>query len=126
MVKILFADDEELARNLYGESLQAVDGFEVKTAVDGNDALQKIAEDKPHLLILDVFMPNKSGVEVLQALKSDPATKDIPVIMFSGVAEMNTITECLDMGAIGYIQKDEEHEEIIAKIKLLVRLKVRA
>ncbi|NIP37963.1 MAG: response regulator [Candidatus Dadabacteria bacterium] len=126
MIKILFTDDDEIVRNLYSESLQAVDGFEVETAFDGEDALQKINLSKPNLIILDINMPNKSGVEVLQALKSDPNTRDIPVIMMSGHAEMHTITECLELGAIGYIQKDEEeHEDIMAKIKLLVRLKVR-
>ncbi|NIT14640.1 MAG: response regulator, partial [Candidatus Dadabacteria bacterium] len=114
MIKILFADDEEIVRDLYSESLQAIDGFEVQTAFDGADALQKIEQSKPNLIILDVNMPNKSGVEVLQTLKSDPHTNDIPVIMMSSRAEMNTITECLDMGAVGYVQKDEEHDDIIA------------
>lgn len=125
MIKILFADDEEIVRNLYGESLQAVDGFEVETASDGEDALQKINHNKPHLIILDIFMPKKTGTEVLEAIKSDPNTKSIPVIMFSGLADLKTITQCLELGAIGFIQKDEEHEEIMAKIKLLVRLKVK-
>jgi len=126
MIKILFADDEENIRNLYSQSLQDIDGFEVETASDGEEALQKIDLNKPHLIILDIMMPKKTGTEVLKAIKSDPSTKNIPVLMFSGVADMSTITECLELGAVGYIQKDEEHEEIIAKIKLLVRLQVKA
>ena len=126
MIKILFADDEENIRNLYSQSLQDIDGFEVETASDGEEALQKIDLNKPHLIILDIKMPKKTGTEVLKAIKSDPSTKNIPVLMFSGVADMSTITECLELGAVGYIQKDEEHEEIIAKIKLLVRLQVKA
>lgn len=125
MVKILFADDEPIVRNLYANSLQAIAGFEVETASDGQEALQKIGDFQPNLIILDVYMPNMSGVDVLKELKSSPKTSDIPVIMFSGVAEMNTITECLELGAIGYIEKDEELEDIISKIQLLVRLKVK-
>ncbi len=125
MIKILFADDEENIRNLYSQSLQDIDGFEVETASDGEEALQKIDLNKPHLIILDIMMPKKTGTEVLKAIKSDPSTKNIPVLMFSGVADMSTITECLELGAIGFIQKDEEHEEIMAKIKLLVRLQVK-
>ncbi len=125
MIKILFADDEENIRNLYSQSLQDIDGFEVETASDGEEALQKIDLNKPHLIILDIMMPKKTGTEVLKAIKSDPSTKNIPVLMFSGIADMSTITECLELGAIGFIQKDEEHEEIMAKIKLLVRLQVK-
>jgi DNA-binding response OmpR family regulator len=125
MVKILFADDEETVRNLYSESLQEVDGFEVETASNGSEALQKIDQIKPHLIILDILMPEKSGLEVLKEIKSDPDKKNIPVLMFSGVSDLNTITQCLELGAVGYIQKDEEHEEIMAKIKLLVRLQVK-
>ncbi len=125
MIKILFADDEENIRNLYSQCLQDIDGFEVETASDGEEALQKIDLNKPHLIILDIMMPKKTGTEVLKAIKSDPSTKNIPVLMFSGVADMSTITECLELGAIGFIQKDEEHEEIMAKIKLLVRLQVK-
>lgn len=126
MIKILYADDEEVTRNLYTESLQGIDGFEVETASDGNEALEKIDQIKPNLIILDILMPEKSGVEVLKEIKSDPDKKNIPVLMFSGVSDLNTITECLDLGAVGYIQKNEEHEEIIAKIKLMVRLQVKA
>lgn len=125
MVKILFADDEQMVRNLYADSLQAIAGFEVETASDGQEVLQKVAENKPNLIILDVYMPNMSGVDALKELKSSPNTSDIPVIMFSGVAETNTITQCLELGAIGYIEKDEELEDIISKIQLLVRLKVK-
>jgi len=125
MVKILFADDEQMVRNLYSDSLQAIAGFEVETASDGQEALQKIDKFQPNLIILDVYMPNMSGVDALKELKASPKTSDIPVIMFSGVAQMNTITECLELGAIGYIEKDEELEDIISKIQLLVRLKVK-
>ena len=125
MIKILFADDEEIVRNLYSQSLQDIDGFEVETASDGEEALEKIDLFKPHLIILDIMMPKKTGTEVLKAIKSNPNTKSLPVLMLSGVADMSTITECLELGAIGFIQKDEEHEEIMAKIKLLVRLQVK-
>ena len=126
MIKILFADDEENIRNLYSQSLQDIDGFEVETASDGEEALEKIDLFKPHLIILDIMMPKKTGTEVLKAIKSNPNTKSLPVLMLSGVADLSTITECLELGAIGFIQKDEEHEEIMAKIKLLVRLQVKA
>ena len=126
MIKILFADDEEIVRNLYSQSLQGIDGFEVETASDGQEALEKIELFKPHLISLDIFMPKKTGTEVLKAIKSNPDTKSLPVLMFSGVSDLKSITECLELGANGFIQKNEEHEEIIAKIKLLVRLQVKA
>jgi len=126
MIKILFVDDEEFVRNLYSKSLESIEGYEVETASDGEEALKKIDLIKPHLIILDILMPKKTGTEVLKIIKSDPNMKNIPVLIFSGVSDLNTITECLELGAVAYLQKDEEHEEIIAKIKLLVRLQVKA
>lgn len=69
MIKILFADDEEIVRNLYSQSLQGIDGFEVETASDGEEALEKIELFKPNLIILDIFMPKKNGYRGLKSNK---------------------------------------------------------
>lgn len=61
MIKILFVDDEEFVRNLYSKSLESIEGYEVETASDGEEALKKIDLIKPHLIILDILMPKKNG-----------------------------------------------------------------
>jgi len=122
MTKILLVDDEELVRTMYSKSLQKVDGFVVDTAEDGNQALLKIAQTKPDIIILDIAMPELSGIQVLEVVKSDPQFKKIPIIMFTGTADYTEINECLAKGASSYITKGDRHSEIVDKIKMVIRL----
>lgn len=78
MTKILLVDDEESVRTMYSHSLQKIDGFVVDTAEDCNQALVKIEQSKPDVIILDIAMPQVSGIRVLEAVKSDPKLKKIP------------------------------------------------
>ena len=80
--KILLADDSVTAQNM-GRKILADAGYEVTTVNNGSAALKKIAELKPELIILDVYMPGYSGLEVCQRLKDAPETARIPVIMIS-------------------------------------------
>jgi len=68
-------------------------------AVDGEEALVKVREHKPDLILLDVMMPKLDGFEVLTRLKDDPATRDIPVIMLSNLSEASEIKKATDRGA---------------------------
>jgi len=78
MTKILLVDDDEAVRRMFSESLQKVDGFSVDTADDGNQALLKIAQTKPDIIILDIAMPELTGIQVLEVVKSDSKFKKIP------------------------------------------------
>ena len=87
-------------------------GFEVITAYDGLDALEKVKSEKPDLILLDVMMPVMNGFEVCQKLKSDPESMDIPIIMLSAAAQSDTITKSIEMGAKDYIVKPFEPEKL--------------
>jgi DNA-binding response OmpR family regulator len=119
MTKILLVEDEEFLRDLYSRSLR-LKNYEVETAVDSEDALVKLKLFKPDVVILDIILPRLNGIEVLKMLKNDPRLKRIPVIMLTGVSEINKIKECLDIGAIGYILKGSSADEITEKINLIV------
>ncbi|NIT14641.1 MAG: response regulator [Candidatus Dadabacteria bacterium] len=126
MTKILLVDDDELVRTMYSEVLQKIDDFVVDTAADGNQALVKIAQSTPDIVILDIAMPELSGIKVLEIVKSDPKFEKIPIVMLTASSDYKEINGCLTMGASGYITKGERHNEVIDKIKMLVKLNRRA
>ena len=100
---VLVADDEIINRELLGALLQ--DDYEVIFASDGGQTLEKVKENKDEisLVLLDLMMPVKSGLQVLSEMKSDPSLTHIPVIVLT--SDLNAEIECLEIGAIDYIPK---------------------
>ena len=119
MPKILLIEDEESLRNLYTRIL-STKNYTVETAADGEDALSVLSAFRPDVIVLDIVMPNYNGVEFLKILKNDSELKSIPVVMLTALSEMKKITECLDMGAVGYITKDSTVEEIVHRLNFLI------
>lgn len=115
--KILIADDEEDVKvvvQLYLESK----GYEIVTAFDGLDAIDKAREEKPDLILLDIMMPVLDGFAVCKKLKADPDTAGIPVIMLSASSHSESKQKGLDAGAINYIIKPfvpENLEKIVSE-----------
>ena len=119
MAKILVVDDEEHLRNIYRKNLESR-SYEVETAINGEDALEMLGNFSPDVIILDIHMPKKNGVETLQEIKQNELLNQIPVIMLTGVADVNQITKCLDLGAKGYILKGSSIDQIETKLKMLI------
>ena len=122
MTKILLVDDDEAIRRMFSESLQKEEGFVVDTSADGNQALLKIAQTKPDIIILDIAMPELNGIQVLEVVKSDPKFKKIPIVMLTATTDYAEINECLAKGASSYITKGDRHSEIVDKIKMVIKL----
>lgn len=119
MPKVLLIEDEESLRNLYTKIL-TMRNYEVESAADGEIALTLLKQFRPDVIVLDIVMPHYNGVEILKILKNDGDLKVIPVVMLTALSEMRRITECLDMGAIGYITKDSTVEEIVHRLNFLI------
>ena len=119
MPKVLLIEDEESLRKLYTKILNAKN-YTVEAAADGEDALSVLKIFRPDVIVLDIVMPNYNGVEFLKILKNDSEFKSIPVVMLTALSEMRKITECLDMGAVGYITKDSTVEEIVQRLNFLI------
>ncbi|MCI0482270.1 MAG: response regulator [Candidatus Dadabacteria bacterium] len=119
MPKVLLIEDEESLRKLYTKILNAKN-YTVEAAADGEDALSVLKIFRPDVIVLDIVMPNYNGVEFLKILKNDVELKSIPVVMLTALSEMRKITECLDMGAVGYITKDSTVEEIVQRLNFLI------
>ncbi len=87
IMKVLMADDEVEVRALVEATLANDGTIEIYTAADGQPALEIARDIRPDLFFLDVMMPKMNGFEVCQALKSDPATRDIKIVMLTGLAQ---------------------------------------
>src|SRR5207302_10217920 len=118
--KVLVADDEEDVLNLISSNLKNA-GFTVLKATDGVAALAKARNDAPALIVLDLMLPEMSGLEVCKALKSDPATARIPIIMLTAKAEEIDRIVGFELGADDYITKPFSPRELVLRVKSVLR-----
>jgi CheY-like chemotaxis protein len=113
---ILVVDDEpHLIRSL--TFILIKEGFEVATAGDGEEALQKIAQKKPDLMFLDVMMPRKNGYEVCETLRKDPLLKDIYIIMLSAKGWEIDKAKALETGANEFMSKPFSPLDVVSRVK---------
>ncbi|MFP4379308.1 MAG: PleD family two-component system response regulator [Candidatus Sumerlaeia bacterium] len=108
---IMVADDEEDIKSVLEMFLEAA-GYDVVSAYDGLDAIEKIRESKPDLVLMDIMMPLIDGIEVVRQMKADDAIKDIPVIMLTAAAKSDMVDKAIQAGAVDYIQKPFEPEQV--------------
>jgi len=120
--KILVVDDNEQNLELLVAYLETL-GCPVVTAIDGVDALEKVAAEKPDLILLDIMMPRMSGFEVCRKIKSDPTTRDIPVIMVTALNELTDIERGVESGTDDFITKPVSRLELTTRIKSLLRVR---
>ncbi len=114
-MNILLADDERHIRVLIKRILKKLDTEIVWEAKNGDEAIELYKEYHPDLTLLDINMPNKTGIEVLEEIKQfDP---NALIIILTSLANMEDIQKCADLGAAGYIRKDLDEDEIIKIIK---------
>jgi CheY-like chemotaxis protein len=102
--RVLVVEDDRFLRRACEASLRQR-GFVVVATVDGEEGLQVARAEPFHLILLDLLMPKLSGVEVLRALKADPATRSIPVLVLSNSSRQQDIDEIMRLGAVGYLVK---------------------
>jgi CheY-like chemotaxis protein len=103
--KILLCDDSKFLR-LATERALARAGYDVTTATDGEQALQLAREKRPNVILLDMLLPKMTGPDVLKALKKDPATRGIAVVVFTGLSQKNAMRLQQD-GACAFLEKSE-------------------
>ena len=116
--KILVVDDEEIIRKTIRIHLGKM-GYELKEAIDGVDALKKLGEEKFDLLICDILMPKKDGWEVLKELRSNPSTKDMPVIVLTAKTRDEDMFRGYDLGANYFMTKPFTKSQLLYGIKLM-------
>jgi len=118
--KILIADDEPDVVDLVAANLRTA-GYDVSKAHDGPSALTAVRGEMPNLLVLDLMLPGMSGLEVCRALKADPATSAIPIVMLTAKAEEVDRIVGLELGADDYITKPFSPRELVLRVKSVLR-----
>ncbi|MCM8813101.1 MAG: response regulator [Candidatus Omnitrophica bacterium] len=122
--KILLIDDEPDIRDVLKITLES-EGFDVFEAVDGIDGLEKVHKVVPDLVILDYAMPRMDGHQVCATLKKDILLRHLPVIMLTGKGEIHDKVKGINAGADDYLVKPFEPEELLARIKMILRRSMR-
>ena len=121
--KILVADDNAQNRELLEAYMEELEGVTTISAGDGEETLAKVASQRPDLILLDIMMPRKSGYEVCKKLKSDPATKDIPIIMVTALQETADIERAVEVGANDFITKPVNRVDLLTRVRGLLRVR---
>lgn len=117
MSKILVVEDEAVLQKALADML-GESSYEVVQAIDGEQAIAMAESEQPDLVLLDLVLPKKHGLEVLQILKSNDATKAIPVIVLTNLEDKDDISRALELGARGYLVKaNYDMKEVIAHVQ---------
>jgi two-component system, OmpR family, alkaline phosphatase synthesis response regulator PhoP len=115
-LKVLVCDDERHIVRLIQVNLER-QGYQVVTAFDGKEGLEKVRSEKPDLVVLDVMMPYMDGFEVLKTLRREPATETLPVIMLTAKAQDKDVFEGYHYGADMYLTKPFNPMELVTFVK---------
>ncbi|KJS79408.1 response regulator transcription factor [Desulfosporosinus sp. BICA1-9] len=120
MATILVVDDEEPIQELLRFNLEK-EGYLVRVAKDGKEALDRVAKEQPDLIVLDLMLPGMDGLEVCKRLKLTPSFQQIPIIMLTAKGEVIDKVLGLELGADDYMTKPFSPRELIARIKARLR-----
>lgn len=116
--KVLVVDDSKTELTFMTDLLRGK-GFQVRTAENGEEALKRIAEEKPDLILMDVVMPGQNGFQVTRTITKDPAFADVPVIMCTSKNQETDRVWGMRQGARDYVTKPVNADELLAKIQAL-------
>jgi DNA-binding response OmpR family regulator len=120
MTRVLVVEDDRDIAELVERYLQKA-GFSIELLASGHDALKAITDRTPDLLILDLMLPHVDGLEICRAVRSDPRTAAIPIIMLTARAEESERIVGLEIGADDYVAKPFSPNELVARVRALLR-----
>lgn len=122
MKKILIVEDDPIMLKIYNKKLE-LEGFQVETAQDGLDGLNKIKSVLPDLVIMDVMLPKLNGIEAMEKAKADPAIAKIPFLVLSNLSTTDDAQEALQKGAAAFLVKsDVTPSQVVAKVKEILKI----
>jgi CheY-like chemotaxis protein len=116
---VLVVDDDEFQRQMAGQILEAAD-YQVKYAGNGGEALSMLSKMRPDLILMDLVMPDMSGMEVIERIKSEPSLAAVPVIMITGKAEREVVLDSVRRGAADFIVKPVDRHTLLGRIAQLL------
>lgn len=117
MANIIIVEDDLTLANIYKQKL--TEGGHTVSIVADKDAVAAIVSQKPQMVLLDILMPNVSGLDILREIKNDPASANVPVLLLTNVAEDASIAKGLEYGAYGYLLKSETTpDQILGRVNM--------
>lgn len=120
MKKILFIEDEPALQQTLGGFLKG-QGYEVVSALDGEAGLLAVKSERPDLVLLDLILPKKNGLDVLGEMRADPAIAAIPVIVLTNIESNDTIKQATELGAKAYLVKTSYSlDEVLEKVRTVI------
>ncbi len=119
--RVLVVDDDDVIRQLITVNLE-LEGFEVATAVDGQDCLDKVKDVRPDVVTLDIMMPRLDGWEAASRLRADPETADVKVVLLSARAQEADLERGSRIGVDAYLTKPFDPDELIEVVRRLAGL----
>ncbi len=118
--KILIVDDEEDFLKLLKDAIE-LRGIEVSTATSGVEAGLELASNAPDMILMDIKMPGINGIQACEAIKRNPATKDIPIIIVSALSDESDIKKATKVGVVDYFVKPVDIEKLVNRIKEVIQ-----
>ncbi|TSC66407.1 MAG: sensory box histidine kinase/response regulator [Microgenomates group bacterium Gr01-1014_80] len=121
--KILIVEDDSFLLKMYSKKFE-LDGFEVQTAADGAEGLEKMKSFQPNLVLMDIMMPKMSGLEAMDKARQDPTTKNIPVLVLTNLSTTDDAEAAVKKGAVGFLVKsDVTPSQVLSKAKEILAKK---
>jgi two-component system, OmpR family, response regulator VicR len=118
--KIMIVDDDAALGQMY-QQIFTDEGYEVVWVQDGEQALAKILEEKPNLLLLDIMMPKIQGLDVLDIIKATPSTEQTKIMILTALSDENVVAKAKQFGAVDVIVKSQvEMADVVAKVKAVL------
>lgn len=119
---VFVVEDDVFLANIYKTKFE-MEGFKISMADNGETGLAEIKKKKPDIVLLDILMPKMDGFVVLEKLKADEATKNIPVILLTNLGQRDDVEKGLQMGAAGYLIKAHfKPSEVVDKVKEVLKI----
>ena len=119
MQRVLIVEDDPVIQMLVGEVLRGA-AYDVRTANDGAAGWTQMQTDPPELVVLDVMMPEMDGYEVLEHMRAEPATAQIPVLLMTALDSVGDVARGFELGANDYIHKPFNNEDLLARVEALL------
>ena len=119
--KILLVEDDSMIVRMYQRKLEA-EGFKVALAFNGEEGLAALKKETPDLVLLDIMMPKMNGIEMLKAVKADPALKSVPVVILTNLGDRpEDVQKCKELGALDYwVKANISLKEITERIRKIL------
>ena len=119
--KLILVEDDTTLSKMYQKKFVS-DGFTVVTAYDGLEGLEKIIEEKPDLVILDIMLPKLDGISVFKKMRSTSETFKTPVLLLTNLDQEDAIFECFKLGAVDYLLKSSvTPDQVVKKVENLLK-----